>query len=368
MRVLICGGGTGGHIYPGLALARYLLDQDKNSQILFVGTNRGLETRVIPRAGFNLEVLPVRAFTKSTLQDKTTTVLDLFRSIKQARDIIKNFKPQVVVGTGGYAAAPVCVASILQRLPVILHEQNAIPGRTNRLLGSKVRRICVSFSDTQKYFPRERTIFTGNPRASEVAHISKEEGKKRLKELDPQLKTMLVFGGSQGAKRLNQVMVEFIRKKTIPLGYQILYITGELYYDEIISELKETDTNRLIIKPYLDDMPAAMAASDIAITRAGATAIAELTAIGLPAILVPSPNVAHNHQYYNALMLENNGAAKIIEEKDFTQAYLSEQLEKILGDPGLMEKMALQSKNLGMTDAAGKMYECIKNEVFGNHK
>ncbi len=362
MRVLICGGGTGGHIYPGLALARYLVKKNKENVILFVGTSQGLEDEIIPHAGFPLEVVSVKAFNKRSLKEVLAASFELLRSLKQSREIIKRFKPDVVVGTGGYAAGPVTLASSLLRVPVLIHEQNVIPGVTNRLLAARVNRVCISFEETRAYFKKAKVKLTGNPRASEIGHLSREEGLRRLPELDPRQKTVLVFGGSRGALQLNNVMVELFNHGNFPAGVQFLYITGELYYEDVIKKLKGKYSS-VVVKPYLTDMSAALAAADLVISRAGATALAEITVCGVPAILVPSPNVAYNHQYYNALLLEKEGAAVLIEEKDFTAQKLSEQLKDFRENEEMWQEMSYKSKRIGMPEAAEMMYQCILEEI-----
>ncbi len=363
MRVLICGGGTGGHIYPGLALARYLVKKNKENVILFVGTSQGLENEIIPNAGFKLEVIPVRAFNKRSLKEISAASFELLRSLKQAREIIKRFKPDVVVGTGGYAAGPVVLASRLQRVPVLIHEQNVVPGFTNRLLAGRVNRVCISFEETRAYLKKAKVKLTGNPRASEIGFLSREEGLKRLPELDGRRKTVLVFGGSRGALQLNKVMVELINRGDFPADIQFLYITGELYYEDVIKELKKQNSS-VVVKPYLTDMPAALAAAELVISRAGATALAEITVCGVPAVLVPSPNVAYNHQYYNALLLEKEGAAVLIEEKDFTVQKLGEELKDFRENSEVWQKMSHKSKKIGMPEAAEMFYQCILEEII----
>ncbi len=360
MNILFCGGGTGGHIYPGLALARYILKRDKDAKVLFVGTSKGLENKIIPAEGFNLEVIPVRAFSKSSAGQLPAITADLFRSTRLAFKIIKQFQPDIIIGTGGYAAGPVVLAARLLCLPILIHEQNAIPGRTNRMLAPWANRVCISFEDSGKYFKSSKVKLTGNPRAGEVIHITREEGFKRLGLLDPEKKTILVFGGSQGALKINDVMVDFISGKSLPSETQLFYITGNTYYERVIKELKKGgNLSRVIIKPYLDDMPAALAVADLVICRAGATALAEITARGVPAILIPSPNVAYNHQYYNALLLEKEGAAKIITENNFDTETLAVHVKELFDEPGILEKMAVNSKTMGITDAAERMYDCI---------
>ncbi len=368
MRILICGGGTGGHIYPGLALARYIQQNEKDPEILFVGTARGLEKKVVPEAGFALEEIPVRAFKKYPPGETWGATVDLCRSIKQSLGIIRRFQPDIVIGTGGYVAGPVVLASKMGRRPIVIHEQNAIPGRTNRILASWANRVCISFEDSRKHFKNRRVILTGNPRAGEVVALSREEGFQRLGRLNPQKKTVLVMGGSQGALRINEVMVDLIMNGGgLPPGSQLLYITGNLYYERVRKQLKGGLLSGVVLMPYLNDMPSALAVADLVISRAGATALAEITARGVPALLIPSPNVAYNHQYFNARLLEKEGAARIIPEEDFTATRLAQVMKELFGTPGRLEEMARKSRDMGIPDAAGRMYRCIL-EVIGTKK
>lgn len=360
MRILICGGGTGGHIYPGLALARYIRKKRQDAEILFVGTARGLEKKIVPEAGFDLKEIAVRAFKKFPPAELWGATVDLCRSIKQSLEIVGNFDPDVVVGTGGYVAGPAVLASRMRRRPIVIHEQNVIPGRTNRMVACWADRICISFEASRVHFKNKGVILTGNPRAGEVVGLTREEGFERLEGLDPRKRTILAVGGSQGALRMNEVMVDLItRGGGLPPGSQLLYITGNSYYEWVKKELGEKPLPGILLMPYLYDMPAALAIADLIISRAGATALAEITARGVPAFLVPSPNVAHNHQYFNARLLEEEGAARIMAEEDFTAVRLAGMMKELFGAPEKLKEMARRSRNMGIPDAASRMYRCL---------
>ena len=366
MDLIICGGGTGGHIYPGLAMARYIMKRDSCSRILFVGTARGLENKIVPKAGFDLYTMPVRALSNSSLKEKPNAVASLFKSVAEAFKVIKDFKPEAVLGTGGYAAGPMLLASRLKGLPVILHEQNAIPGRTNRLMAPWATRVCITFKKSEKYFRTNKILLTGNPRASEVTQLSRSEGLKRLNLSSSTRKLLLIFGGSQGARIINEVVTDVILKDEFPKDVHVFYITGNLYYDKVTADLKDKDTSNITILPYYEDMPAALSAADLVICRAGATALAELTAGGVPAILVPSVNVAYNHQYYNALILEEKGAAKIMSEDCFNAENLKETINGLISDDQALASMAAKSYELGMRDACERLFDCIEKEIAVN--
>ena len=357
MRIIITGGGTGGHIYPALALARYLQKEDPAAELLFVGSERGLEQKIVPAAGFKLETIPARGFERS-LRGLGPFSRDLWRGLSRARQIIADFQPEVVFGTGGYVSAPVVLAALLARRPAAVHEQNALPGLANRMLAPLVQRVFLSFEESRSAFPRRsRTVFTGNPRASEVAAMDRVAAQEQLR-LDPSLKTILAYGGSRGALRINEVITDFLKAGWLPPATQLLYITGEIYYQQVKEQLGRLPES-VRLYPYLDEMPAALAAADLVITRAGATTLAEITALGRPAILVPSPNVVHNHQYHNARLLEKAGAALLIEEKDFNHYRLRRELDQLGAAPDMLERMARAGKKLAVPDAAGRLYRCL---------
>lgn len=358
MKILIGGGGTGGHIYPALALARYALAEDDSSEILFVGSASGLESKIVPSAGFPLMIIPARGFQRSFKQ-LGLVIWDLVRGLVQSGKIISEYQPNVVLGTGGYVAAPLIIAALLRRLPVVIHEQNALPGLTNRWLAPFVKRVCLSFAETEKrMFGSSRIVFTGNPRASEVITLNRAEG-CRYFGFDPLQKNILIYGGSRGAQKLNQVVTAYLKANLLPDRVNLIYITGEIYYKVVTEELGQLP-NRIKLFPYLDQMPEALAAADLAVTRSGATTLAEITAIGVPALLVPSPNVVNNHQYYNARLLADTGAAVLIDEKDFNQLKLQQEIDRLIEDPALLEEMSRNSKKMGVPGAAAKLYQCLQ--------
>ena len=358
MRIIITGGGTGGHIYPALALARHLRELDPPAEILFVGSRRGLEQKIVPAAGFTLEAITVRGF-QPTLRGLGPFAYEFWQGFRQSRRLIGRFKPAVVFGTGGYVSAPVMLAAVAARLPTAVHEQNALPGRANRMLAPLVGRVCLSFEESRSAFPRRsRTVFTGNPRASEVAVLDRRAARESLK-LDPSLFTLLVYGGSGGALKINEVMIKYLNAGWLPQGVQLIYVTGEVYHRQVKDELGITP-ERLRLYPYLNEMPAALAAADLVVARAGATTLAEITALGLPAILVPSPNVVHNHQFYNARLLEKAGAALLLEEKEFNHHRLRRELSRLRDSPGILEQMGRAGKKIGVPDAAARLYRSLR--------
>ncbi len=358
MRLIIGGGGTGGHIYPGLALARYALAVKKDNEILFVGSAAGLEQKIIPSSGFKLATIPASGFQRSFRQIGLF-LNSFFKGIAQACTIINDYKPDVILGTGGFVAAPLVVAALIMRVPVVIHEQNALPGLANRLLAPFVSRVCVSFVETGKKMPRcSRVEHTGNPRSSEVAKYTRSEGCRYL-ELDENRLVILVFSGSRGALKVNEVVSEYLLHTNLPEDLTVIFVTGDLYFKEISGKLDPLP-GQVKLFPYLDRMPEALAAADLAITRSGATTLAELTALGLPAILVPSPNVVNNHQYFNARILADVGAAILIEEKDFNRDRLEREINRISGKPDLRAGMKQKSRALGVVDAAERLYRSLE--------
>lgn len=358
MKILIGGGGTGGHVYPALALARYALAEDPGTEVLFVGSAGGLESKIVPSAGFSLITIPARGFQRNFGQ-LALVIRDLIYGLIRAGKIIKEFRPNVVLGTGGYVAAPLVISALLKRYPVVIHEQNALPGLVNRWLAPFVKRVCLSFEETEKRMPRfSRLVYTGNPRASEVITLNRVDGCRHF-NLDPEQTNILVYGGSRGALRLNEVVTAYLKENNLPPGVNLIYVTGEIYYQAVSEELGKLSA-RIRLFPYLDQMPAALSAADLAITRSGATTLAEITALGIPAILVPSPNVVNNHQYFNARLLADAGAAILINEKDFDQVRLRREISRLIDEPELLAAMSRRSRKMGVPDAAAKVYQCLQ--------
>jgi len=364
LRLILTGGGTGGHIYPALALARYIKKVSLETKILFVGAGGGMEEKIIPEAGFRLETLPVKGLPRRLNLRLLQAFYLAGKSSAMAGKIIDEFQPDFVVGTGGYAAAPIILASLAKRKKVIIHEQNVIPGVTNRFLAPWVYRVCLSFEASKKYFlKRSNLCVTGNPRASEVGNLEKKTA-RRILNMNPDLPFLLAVGGSGGAAALNQSMVDFLSGAVSHKDIQILYITGERYYGETVERLKagkilELFGGRLLLRPYQQEMPLALAAADLVITRAGATTLAEITALGIPAIIIPSPNVVHNHQLINARELSRLGAAVTIEEKDLSGKVLQEKVFELLQNPARLVEMQKKCKKLGKPEAAENIYKLM---------
>lgn len=366
MRVIMTGGGTGGHIYPALALARYIKKNNPGSKIIFVGAKGGMEEKIVPPSGFPLETLNIKGFPRRLTPELLKNMFLLGKSCSQAGKIIKEFRPHWVVGTGGYVAAPTVLAAFGQRKKVILHEQNVIPGITNRMLALWAFKVCLSFEASRKYFlRRSNLVVTGNPRASEVIKLDKTAARNIL-GMEKDLPLLLAVGGSRGAEKINLVMMEFLLRSSANKNFQILYITGEGYYQQVMERLRrgrvfEIYGPRLQVRPYQQEMPLAMAAADLIITRAGATTLSEITALGLPAIIIPSPNVVHNHQYHNARELARRGAAVMIEEENLNGEELQRKVFRLIGNPAELARMIRHSKEMGFPDAAANIYKIMSS-------
>lgn len=363
MRVLFAGGGTGGHVYPALAIAKYLLKEDKNTEVLFIGTKRGMESKIIPKEGFAFETIKVQGLKRKISLDIFKTGFKAVEGVTKSLTILRKFNPHVVVGTGGYVCGPVLLAAKILGIPTIIHEQNALPGMTNKLLGKFVDRIMLTFADSEKYFNQKKTKLTGLPVREEILNISKEEGLKAL-NLDPTKKTILITGGSRGAKNINDSMVdsypELLEKKDL----QFIHITGEVGYEEILKNINKRGINlkkqgNIIIKPYLYNMEYAIACADLCISRAGATFLAEMTLKGIPSILIPYPFASENHQEYNAMSLVNRKAAIMILDKDLSGKKLANNILKIVDNGNLLQEMTDSAIKAGNSDSLVKIKKVI---------
>lgn len=361
MRILVTGGGTGGHIYPALAFIRYVQKIQPDSEFLYVGTHRGLENKIVPETGISFKTIKIQGFKRKLSMDNVKTVQLFLESIKRSKEILRDFKPDVVIGTGGYVSGSVVYAAARMKIPTIVHEQNSVPGITNKFLSHFADRIGICFPDAAQYFPEKKTVLVGNPRAQEVMASGKSDVLEQYGLLTD-IPTVLIFGGSQGALKINQAVIQalpqFGQKE-----YQVLYASGERYYNELSGKVDVKKINcNLSLQPYIKNMTDVMANVDLLIGRAGATSIAEFTALGLPAILIPSPYVTNDHQTKNALSLVKAGAVKMISDAELTGDNLVESVDQIMGDPELKERMAKASRQEGIPDAAERLWSLV-NEI-----
>ncbi|NMB24324.1 MAG: undecaprenyldiphospho-muramoylpentapeptide beta-N-acetylglucosaminyltransferase [Firmicutes bacterium] len=372
MRVLIAAGGTGGHIYPGLTIANEIKRRFPKGEIVFVGTEYGLEKDIIPRAGYQLELIAVQYFRRKLSLDTIKTGMVALRGVTQSLALVKNFRPDVVVGTGGYVAGPVLLAAAMRRVPTLIQEQNALPGATSRILGRFVKSVALGYQEAVQFFPKSHGIIvTGNPIRQEIIDMTKREAINTLR-LDPTLRTVVVFGGSQGGLSINRAMGELAPRLNQTNSLQVIHQTGQKTYPEIAKEVlartgmpvtsgfpEMVQDGCIQIVPYIHNMPAALAAADLVVGRAGAISLAEIAARGLPAILIPFPHAAANHQEKNARVFEQAGAARVLLDGDVNGQSLGDLIFDLLDNPGLLRSMAMASKSLGKTDAT----KTIVNEI-----
>ncbi|HLS88795.1 MAG TPA: undecaprenyldiphospho-muramoylpentapeptide beta-N-acetylglucosaminyltransferase [Sphingobacteriaceae bacterium] len=362
MRVVLTGGGTGGHIYPALALAEELRRHDPHVNLLYVGSRTGLEGRIVPAAGIPFVAIPARGLVGKSMMDRVRGVAALLQGMAAARKILTDARPWVVVGTGGYVSGPVGMMAAIMGIPLIVHEQNAFPSVTNRLLSPRAAAVAVPFPAVGDAFPRaRRVVVTGNPVRPAILAADGREARRQL-ALDGFRRVVLVTSGSRGAQRINEAAHALAA--SLPEDTALLWVTGERYYDDVLARLQEAGLapgppGPLRIRPYLEEMELALAAADLAVTRAGGISLAEVTARGLPAVVVPSPHVTHDHQRHNARVLAGAGAAVMLEDDQCTGEALARIVGQLLADEERLAAMAAASGALGVPDAARRLAQLV---------
>ena len=357
MRCVIAGGGTGGHLFPGLAIAQAFVERERENEVLFVGTERGIERRVLAGGPFPLKTIEVTPFKGGTLMAKLKTLVILPRAIYQAISILRKFRPQVVVGVGGYASGPALLGAYLVGIKRAIHEQNVVPGMTNRMLKALSQRIFVSFEETRDYFPREKTWVTGLPvRAELLASLAKVQEKKRAAQKKSWF-TVLVFGGSAGAHHINRAMMEALESlEGIKPSLRIIHQTGREDL-EAVSQGYRDKGFEAVVRPFFEDMASCYEASDLVICRAGASTIAELSICGKAAILIPYPHAAHQHQLLNARKLMERGAAQMIEDGALNGPLLAGEILRLHGHPEERERMEEVIQSMARPKAAQEIVD-----------
>ncbi|MGG3888933.1 undecaprenyldiphospho-muramoylpentapeptide beta-N-acetylglucosaminyltransferase [Metabacillus fastidiosus] len=360
MKVVVSGGGTGGHIYPALALINEMKRNDENIEFLYIGTEKGLEKGIVERAGIPFQSIEITGFKRKLSLDNVKTVIRFLKGVNDSKKMLKQFKPDVVIGTGGYVCGPVVYAAAKLGIPSIVHEQNSLPGITNKFLAKYVDKVAICFSEAEKYFPADKVVLTGNPRASEVIGADGKKGKESL-GLTNGKKSVLIFGGSRGARAINNAVLQMIPALKNK-DYEVVYVTGEVHYKNVMEKIeKMSSPPNIIIKPFIHNMPDVLAGIDLIVSRAGATSLAEITALGLPSILIPSPYVTANHQEVNARSLSDHDAAILLSEQALNGEALLAQMDEILLNEQRLTQMAEASKKLGIPDAAKKLYDVMKH-------
>lgn len=374
MRILFAGGGTAGHINPALAIAGTVREREPDAAILYVGAKGGMEERLVPKAGFDFKSVTISGFQRkpswTNLKKNVKTTIHLFTSTAEAKRIIREFRPDICVGTGGYVSGPVIREAMKLGIPSLIHEQNAFPGVTNKALSKKAAYTMLAVQDAKKYLPASaRCVLTGNPVRPAVLRAERAASREKL-GLDER-PLILSFGGSLGARRVNEAVAELLAWSAKEGRFQHIHAYGQWgrWFPELLRE-KGVDLAahpEMDIREYIDNMPDCLAAADLVICRAGAITLSELQVQGRASILIPSPNVAENHQFHNAMALVNRNAAAILEEKDLSGETLCKLVEDLFHDADTIPTLSANARKMAITDANDRIYQLIR-EVLGRTK
>ncbi len=362
MRIIVSAGGTGGHIYPALAIINKLKERNKDLEVLYIGTTDRMEKDLIPKLGIPYKGIEMKGLNRKKVLKNFQVIKSFRNAIKEIKEIMKEFKPDVVLGIGGYITAPVIIAAHKLGIKTFIHEQNSIPGLSNKILKRKATKIGVSLEDSLKYFKHCDVEFTGNPRSEEAFNAKPLEKKKYGFHDDKKLVVFVM--GSLGSYTVTNVIIESI-PKIAKKDYEVLLITGKRFLENY-EGIKIPKNIKMV--PLIDDMLNVLKKTDLIVTRAGASTIAEITAVGVPAVMIPSPHVTHNHQEKNANVLGNNGSAVVIKEKELTSDILLSTIDSLINDDKKLKSMKEASKKLGVRDSATKIACIIENLVSGDKK
>lgn len=358
MRVLLAGGGTAGHINPAISIADTIKANEPDSEFLFVGTKRGMESSLVPKSGYDISFVDVSGFKREITLKNAFAVLKALGAVGKCRRIIKKFKPDIVVGTGGYVSGPLLFAATMLKIPTLIHEQNVFAGLTSKMLSDKVDTVCISFEESRKRFNKAKNVvLTGNPIRRELFDLTYHQAREKL-GID-QKPFLVSFGGSLGAARINESMVEYI-KTLKDDSFNILFATGEREFDNVQKSLNGIEKQGVKVVKYIYNMNEVMQAADLLVCRAGAITVSELNALGKPSVLIPSPNVTDNHQFFNAKALVDKGAALMIEEKDLDNEKFCFTINNLLKNKEKLENMSTLSKKMGIKNANELIYNEIK--------
>lgn len=368
MRLVFTGGGTAGHINPALAIANYFCEKEPDCEVLFIGTKEGLETGLVPRSGYPIEYIKIHGFARSLSLENLRNVAEIPLALHAAKRILKRFKPDAVIGTGGYVCGPVLYGAAQMKIPTLVHESNAFPGVTTRILAGKVDTVALGVEDAIKYLPKaKKVLVTGTPLRTSLLETEPSVARQKL-GLDER-PFLVIFGGSLGARDFNRTVVDWISQKAKEGKYQILMGTGKNnHYDEVMTRFSENGVElkslpQVKVCEYIYDMDVAMAAADLVISRAGASTLCELTALGKASILVPSPYVTGNHQEHNARAVERGGGAEVILEREFSPENLERVVSRLTGNRDLLKTMERNAAKMGHLDALEVLYREIKNKI-----
>ncbi len=365
MRVLLTGGGTAGHINPAIAIANYIKEKEPESEFLFVGTERGLEKTLVPKCGYDIKFIDVMGLRRSLSVENIKVFINYVKSTGVAKRIVKNFKPDVVIGTGGYVCAPVVKAAASLKIPTLIHEQNVFPGLAIKMLAGKADVTAISFEETRDMMKAKKMVLTGNPLRPDLFAVHDIDLVRAQYGFDEK-PIVLMFGGSLGAEKMNEALVQMIAENRIR-DFNLIASTGERHYESISESIKKTTdlakVKNIKVVPYIYNMEEIFFAADVVVGRAGAITVSEITALGKAAVLIPSPYVAHNHQEYNARYLEKNGAARVVLENEVSGKRISEEIHSILKNKETLAKMQSDSKKIGIADACETIYNYIKEMI-----
>ncbi len=355
-KIIISGGGTGGHIFPAIAIADEIKRRYPDADILFVGAKGKMEMEKVPQAGYQIEGLEIVGFQRKLALSNFLLPFKIIKSLWKARSIIKNFTPQACVGVGGYASGPTLKMATMLKIPSMIQEQNSFPGKTNRILSKDVQKICVAYEGLERFFPKEKIVLTGNPTRKEVTQIEGKENEAfDYYNLNPRRKTILIIGGSLGAKTLNESVFKN-KEKLLNNDVNVIWQCGKFYYNDLKDVLSEEEKEKIKLHQFIDRMDLAYAAADIIISRAGAISVSELCIIGKPVILVPSPNVAEDHQTKNAMALVKKNAAVLVKDNEATEKLIDKTLETLNNEEKCNE-LSKNIKQLGKPNATKEIVD-----------
>ncbi len=362
MRVIISAGGTGGHIYPALAIINKIKEIEPDSEILYIGTTDRMEKDLIPSLGYKYEALEVKGLKRKLTLDNIKTITCFINAIKKAKTIIKEFDPDIVIGCGGYVTAPVIYSAKKLGKKTFIHEQNSVVGLANKFLARYTDKIGVSFESTIKDFPKDKAVLTGNP-CSEKALSIKKKTKEEL-GIDKNKKLVLIVMGSLGSTSINDKIFSFVDKFR-GKNYSVIIVTGNSYYDKVKNRRLPDNVK---IMPFIYEMPSVMKITDLMVTRAGASTISEITALEVPSIFIPSPYVVNNHQYKNAKDLTDKEAGIMLEEKDMTDKSLIELIDQTINDKEKIKQIKTNLKEIGIKDSSTRIYNILKELIINDRK
>lgn len=356
-KFIISGGGTGGHIYPAIAIANECKRRWSDCEILFVGASNRMEMEKIPAAGYEIKGLWISGLQRKLSLDNLAFPFKVIKSLWVSRRIINKFKPTAAIGTGGYASGPLLQMASMKKIPCLIQEQNSYPGITNKLLSKRVQKICVASSGLERFFPKDKIVLTGNPVRQDLLDIdSKREQAITYFNLDPTKKTLLVLGGSLGARRINQLIDTKLDK--ITQDVQVIWQCGKIYHEQY----KDKATGNVQVHAFISKMDLVYSAADFIISRAGAGSISELCIVGKPVLFIPSPNVAEDHQTKNALAIVEKGAALLVKEADLDQNFIT-VWNGLLTDQTLQQKLSTEIKKLALPDATVEIVNQLESII-----